>query len=670
MASDDPQTLRDQYARIKFVPNVGIALGKQSDGSYLVCIDVDDPERMAALEDELGVLPATLTGYSPRGARHFLKAPAGAPIERLKNVTGIGGVPGVDLKASGGQVVVLGRNARGPYRMDEPRAPIAELPAAWLLALLEPARPPEAAHEYTPKTLRDDARARKKFEKYLENAVRGEAHLIARCGEGARNTALHRSACSLFALANGLHLPSGWGYVRSELESAGCASGLSEGEVRATVASAERWVVDSGAVRMPREAPAPPPTPSPGGAEHAEGDAYDVPPPVSRSGGGGGGGSIGVDLVEDNGSPARTAGNVARMLAIYSKGQPRLDVFANKMIWPDGTLIADVDALELIDWLTAQPSNIRVRVGLDVAFGGLTLAASRNTFHPILDYLGGLTWDKVPRVDAFCSRYMGAVDSNYIRGVSSCFLIGAVARVKIPGCKLDTMPVFEGKQGQRKSSALKILAGECWFSDTPIDLSSKDRFQALDGVWIHEYGEFEAFTRAEQAKLKAYVSSSEDHYRVPHGRIPIRKLRSTAFAGTTNSEDYLSDPTGGRRWHPVVCGEIDLAALAHDRDQLWAEATIRHAAGERWWLPEVLDVVAAEVVESRYQIDPWEDMLAHKLLDLSVVTSSQALTLLHVELGKQSRGDAMRVAAILKRAGWRKRPFKREGTRGFEFFRQ
>ena len=42
--------------------------------------------------------------------------------------------------------------------------------------------------------------------------------------------------------------------------------------------------------------------------------------------------------------------------------------------------------------------------------------------------------------------------------------------------------------------------------------------------------------------------------------------------------------TGGRRFWPVACGLIDIEALAHDRDQLWAEARGRFDAGTAWWL--------------------------------------------------------------------------------------
>ena len=42
-------------------------------------------------------------------------------------------------------------------------------------------------------------------------------------------------------------------------------------------------------------------------------------------------------------------------------------------------------------------------------------------------------------------------------------LIAAVARIFDPGCKVDTVPIFEGAQGARKSTAVKALF-DPWFS--------------------------------------------------------------------------------------------------------------------------------------------------------------------------------------------------------------
>ncbi len=648
VATDDEQSVRDQFARLKFTPNVGIALGPQSDGRYVVSIDDDDAARMAELEAELGELPHTMSGQSPRGAHLFFGLAADTPLDRLKNIAGIGGPKGVDLKVAGGQVVVAGRNAGGEYTGLDVTVPVAELPAAWTLAILQPIKLPKTSGTYTPATLREDAKVKRRHETYLDRAVASECRIVARTGEGQRNTATHTAACRLIPLASGLHLPAGISHVREQVVQAGVASGLSETESRAAVASAEKWVIDQGLVRVPREV-----------APIAPKPALRVVEPDEAPG---------VDLIEDNGQPAKIAENVSRMLAVHPRGCPRMNLLTQRVGWPDGERVSDVDEVRLQGWLVAQPGPQRVRVGLDAVHVGVIAAAQARAFHPVRDYLAGLAWDGTSRIESFASACLGAKDSELARGYMRCFFIGAVARAMVPGCQLDTVLVLEGAQGARKTSALRALFGAKWFGNTPINVKkTPDCFQALDGFWGYELQEVDAYSKTESGAVKGFVSMREDTYRPSYGRNTVSRLRQVAFAATTNADTYLNDDSGARRWQPIKCGAVSLERITRDRDQLWAEAVHRYSAGEPWWLTDELSAVAAEDVESRYQGDPWETQLPSLLSDHASVTSSAALLLLGVEVGKQSRGDEMRVGAALRRMGWARRRTMHHGHRAYEY---
>jgi predicted P-loop ATPase len=62
----------------------------------------------------------------------------------------------------------------------------------------------------------------------------------------------------------------------------------------------------------------------------------------------------------------------------------------------------------------------------------------------------------------------------------------------------------------------------------------------------------------EVSRVKAFISRTTDRYRPPYGNRIIESPRACVFWGTTNTNDYLKDETGGRRFWPVKTGTIDV----------------------------------------------------------------------------------------------------------------
>ena len=218
-----------------------------------------------------------------------------------------------------------------------------------------------------------------------------------------------------------------------------------------------------------------------------------------------------------------------------------------------------------------------------------------------------LRWDGMPRLDAWTMTHLGAEDTPLNRAFGSRWMISAVARIMRPGVKADHMLILEGPQGAKKSSALKVLAGEEWFTDELAEIGCKDAAQQMRGIWIIEIAELDAISRAEVSRIKAFLTRTTDRYRPPYERYIVTVPRQCVFAGSVNPETYLRDETGNRRFWPVRCGTIDLDALARDRDQLWAEAVKRYRDGAIWWLDEP-DLIAGAKAEQdrRYQTDAWD----------------------------------------------------------------
>lgn len=287
----------------------------------------------------------------------------------------------------------------------------------------------------------------------------------------------------------------------------------------------------------------------------------------------------------------------------------------------------------------------------------MPVEAKRRRFHPLRDWLDGLAWDGKPRVDGWLRRAFGCPGDPYHAAAGAKLLVASVRRVRRPGCKFDHTPVFEGLQGVGKSTALRKLYGDEWFSDAmPDDMAGKDAAMALNGVWCLELAELQQLIRSEPATVKAFLSRQVDRYRPPYGRVYIDRPRQTILVGTTNDEEWLSDATGNRRFWPLACAHADVAWIEAHREQLWAEAAAREAAGETHWLDgDEARAGAVREQAGRLVEDAWGEKVRVFLNDGRVrATTADMLDALNIPIAQQNKSSQMRVAAILRAEGWRK----------------
>lgn len=320
------------------------------------------------------------------------------------------------------------------------------------------------------------------------------------------------------------------------------------------------------------------------------------------------------------GDPLPTIDNIMKILDNdpLLKGKFALNEFAGRgeilgaLPW-DGSgkrrLWDDTDSDGLY-WYMEKHYKCTKRGNIDSA---LNVHALQHRFNEVADYLTGLTWDGKPRLDTLFIDYLGAEDNAYTRTVCRKSFTAAVARAMDPGCKYDFMPILCGPQGIGKSTLLdKMSCG--WFNDSIRTFEGKEASELLQGVWLVEVAELDAFRRTDVSRIKQFLSLRADRYRAAYGR-HVRELpRRAVFFGTCNQMEFLQDTTGNRRFWPVDVGNQHDKTVWRDLTpeviaQIWAEAVARWRAGETLYLSGDVEKYAQQVQEDHREEDPNERLI-------------------------------------------------------------
>lgn len=348
------------------------------------------------------------------------------------------------------------------------------------------------------------------------------------------------------------------------------------------------------------------------------------------------------------------------------QGHPR---FATR-IWYD-TFHQDIfttwDCNEPRPWVDADRLRVAtvfqrefglVKFGDELIDKAAIAVAQADQRDELRDWLQSLSWDGTPRLHAWMQHAVGAPDDEYHNAIGRNFILSMVARGLVPGCKVDTMPVFEGSQGAGKSKMLAILGG-AHYAELTESLDTKDFFVVLQGKWLIEIAELDAFRRADVTRIKQVLSSQQDRCRLPYAKRAVDLPRRVVFAGSTNESEYLRDATGARRFWPLAVASIDHEWLQSNREQLFAEAVDAFNARATWW--EVPTEAARAQTDERRETDAWEPVIAEWCIGHREVLVSEVLAGIGVDIARQDKTAQMRVANIMKTIGYRKDRIMRGG---------
>ena len=289
-------------------------------------------------------------------------------------------------------------------------------------------------------------------------------------------------------------------------------------------------------------------------------------------------------------------------------------------------------------------------------------SSRQNKFDSAQEWLNGLpVWDGVPRVEPFNAKYFKTEDTAYTAAVGLYMWTALAARVLDAGCQCDMVVVYEGAQGDGKSSAVAAIAPRVDMATEISFLDDEDKSsRKMQGCVVAEISELRGINTKDEDSIKAFITRRYDRWVPKYKELAVEIPRRYILIGTTNNKEFLGDPTGQRRWLPVSCGKVDVAGIVKDREQLWAEAAVIYREKGICWADA--ERLASDVHEDFMIEDTWVDPIKAYLTTPVLQGLQFALTTAHILYGalkiepcNQKRVDQMRAAAVLKLLG-----FKRE----------
>lgn len=269
---------------------------------------------------------------------------------------------------------------------------------------------------------------------------------------------------------------------------------------------------------------------------------------------------------------------------------------------------------EVLDDDTYTEFRLRaVACGMDPVIGkelirdAVSFVAKQNAVDTAIEWLQSLRWDGTPRVTQFLTRVVKLEDTPYHRSVSEYIWTALAGRVMTPGIKADMVPVFSGWQGQRKSTLIAQLAPSP-NETVEIDLSHRDDNLArlLRGKLTTEWTELKGINTRDADSIKGWITQAKDEWVPKFKEFGTSLPRRFIIFGTTNHRRYLNDPTGLRRWLPLVVTDVcDTDYLMEFREQLWAEAREMYLQGGIRW--QDAERLAKHEHHHAVVRDPWCD---------------------------------------------------------------
>jgi len=230
-------------------------------------------------------------------------------------------------------------------------------------------------------------------------------------------------------------------------------------------------------------------------------------------------------------------------------------------------------------------------------------------------------------------------------------------------CRNHTCLVLTGEQGKFKTSFLDLLCPPALhgYSYTgKIYPQEKDTLTYIgQNLIVNIDDQLKALNKRDENELKNLITCPMVKYRMPYDKYVEEHPHLASFVASVNGNDFLTDPTGSRRFLPFEVLSIDIEkAKRISMDNVYAEAKALLKLGFRYWFDD--DEIAELYRESEdFQVQTAEMELLLRCFEkptevesYSLMTTTEILTYLgiytHQPLVAKRMGEALKKAGYIK----------------------
>jgi len=244
------------------------------------------------------------------------------------------------------------------------------------------------------------------------------------------------------------------------------------------------------------------------------------------------------------------------------------------------------------------------------------------------------------------------------------WLVAVVANAMVDReCCNHTCLVLTGEQGKFKTTFLNLLCPPALhgYSYTgKIYPQEKDTLTYIgQNLIVNIDDQLKALNKRDENELKNLITCPMVKYRMPYDKYVEEHPHLASFVASVNGNDFLTDPTGSRRFLPFEVLSIDIErAKAISMNNVYAEAKALLKSGFRYWFDD--DEIAELYRESEdFQVQTAEMELLLRCFEkptedesYSLMTTTEILTYLgiytHQSLVAKRMGEALKKAGYIK----------------------